>query len=219
LAEEGVEGTTVKAVMQLAGVGAGSFYARFKSRDELLDHLQNRFWRDLNDGWEALATAPAWSAAEPAAVVGEVVRLLVRGHSRHEALLRATIVHALQHPAEQAMVQVLETDGRVLDRLVGLFLPHIDDERLIRLAFHQLIGGLRTLVLFPDAEPFPAEVDEEDLIVLLTRNTLGAMRLAGAPEDYRELLRNSSRLYGVWLARASPERSSSAPNKEKGRSA
>ena len=179
LAEEGVEGTTVKAVMALAGVGPGSFYARFEGRDALLGYLQDRFYRELAAGWEALVANPLWTQAEPAVIAGEIVRLLVRGHAHHEARLRVSVAHALLHPADEAMIRMLESDALVLDRLTALFVPHTEDEAMVLVALQQLIGGLRAMVLFPDAEPFPPNFTEEDLIVQLTYNTLASMKLPG----------------------------------------
>jgi AcrR family transcriptional regulator len=194
LVEEGADAMTVKAVMARAGVGPGSFYARFEGREALLTYLQDSFWIQLDARWREFTTDGRFVGGAPVAVAGEVVRRMVRGHSRHEARLRAALVFALQRPAEDAMVRVLEWDELVMERVLRLLRPRTRHEAAIRVALHQLTSGLRTLVLFPDAEPFPAAFTEEDLILHLTGNLLMSMGVDGAPKDYGELLGNSVRL-------------------------
>jgi hypothetical protein len=124
-----------------------------------------------------------------------MVRRLVRGHARHEAHLRASLVHALRRPAEDAMERVLELDEVVMDGLVAMLSDASADEGAIRVALLQLLSALRVLHLFPDATPLVPGYRDEWLITQLTRNLLLGMGGDDWPRTYAELLLNSASLY------------------------
>ncbi len=195
LAEEGVDATTVKAVMARSGVGAGSFYARFDGREALLAYLRDRFWDDIRQSWNAFSMDDAWVEADLASLTGEVVRRLVRGYGLYEGRIRASLVHALQRPGGEAMEQTVGLDEFVMERLTRLFVAHQPDESRVRLALLQVLSTLQGLVLFPDATPLPPRFKDEALILQLTSNLLAALGADGAPTDYQELLRRSSQVY------------------------
>lgn len=195
LAEEGIDATTVKAVMARAGVGPGSFYARFEGREALLAYVRNKFWDDIRRSWDAFGMEDAWAGADLASLAGEVVRRLVRGYGRHEGRIRASLVHALRQPAGKEMEQTVSLEELVMERLSRLFVVHQPDESRVRLALLQVLSTLQGLVLFPDVIPFPARLTDEALILGLTRNLLTALGADGAPTDYQEVLRRSARVY------------------------
>jgi AcrR family transcriptional regulator len=181
--------------MARSGVGQGSFYARFQGRRALLAYLEDRFWERIHSGWLEFLEEPVWGRAEIPALAGEMVRRLVRGHARHEARLRASMVYALRQPEGEAMERILETDDLLMSRLSTQFVRAGASEEVARVALHQLLAGLRALVLFPDATPFPPGVSEEDLILRMTRNLMSGLGVPGGPESYGELLRRSAGLY------------------------
>jgi AcrR family transcriptional regulator len=56
IAQNGVEGTTVGAIVRRAGSSVGSFYARFEGKGDLLLYLDERIWETVEQQWsEALA--------------------------------------------------------------------------------------------------------------------------------------------------------------------
>ena len=56
IAQNGVEGTTVGAIVRRAGSSVGSFYARFDGKSDLLLYLDERIWDTVEQQWsEALA--------------------------------------------------------------------------------------------------------------------------------------------------------------------
>jgi hypothetical protein len=52
LQESGVEGTTVSDIVDRANTSVGSFYARFKGKDDLLRYLRDRFQDEVLDRWD-----------------------------------------------------------------------------------------------------------------------------------------------------------------------
>ena len=57
LGREGPDALTVQAIVERAGSSVGSFYARFAGKEDLLDYLGERVWREAAARWdEALAS-------------------------------------------------------------------------------------------------------------------------------------------------------------------
>ena len=77
IAERGLEGATVQEILARSGVGAGTFYARFDSRDALFAYLTTRFWEDALHGWETVLAPGRWSAASVREIVTQFTRMLV----------------------------------------------------------------------------------------------------------------------------------------------
>ena len=51
IAQNGVEGTTVGAIVRRAGSSVGSFYARFDGKTDLLVYLDERIWETVEQRW------------------------------------------------------------------------------------------------------------------------------------------------------------------------
>ena len=60
--EGGVENATVSAIVNRAGASVGSFYARFKGKDDLIRYLQDRIWSKLGAEGDAYWMADASGA-------------------------------------------------------------------------------------------------------------------------------------------------------------
>ena len=60
IAQNGVEGTTVGAIVRQAGSSVGSFYARFEGKGDLLLYLDEHIWESVEGRWsEAFSTGMA----------------------------------------------------------------------------------------------------------------------------------------------------------------
>ena len=89
LATEGPDGLTVHRVVERADSSVGSFYARFKGKDDLLDYLGERLWSEALERWNTLLASQDWSAYELAGLVQASVELLVDAQRSRSAYLRA----------------------------------------------------------------------------------------------------------------------------------
>jgi AcrR family transcriptional regulator len=67
----------------------GSFYARFRGKDDLLDYLGERLWSEALERWNALLGSQDWSAFELSGLVRASVGLLVDAQRSRSAYLRA----------------------------------------------------------------------------------------------------------------------------------
>ena len=168
IAESGLEGATVQAILLRSGVGAGTFYARFDGRDALLAYLAVRFWSDAEEGWATVLSPPRWSAAGPKEIVTQFTRMSVVWTRAHGALLRAFLVHAMTHAEYDLLDQTAELDNTVADHLIRLLLPrakeftHDDPERAIRIATLQVFATLRSRMIFA-GENRPDGIEDQDL--------------------------------------------------------
>ena len=154
IAEQGLEATTVQQILSRSGVGAGTFYARFDSRDALLAYLATRFWDDAQDGWEAVLAPGRWSAAGVREIVTQFTRIVVLWSRAHSSLLRAFLAYAMEHPDPLLLERTAGLDNLVADYLIELLLErreelgHADPEQAVRLATLQVFATLRSRYIF-----------------------------------------------------------------------
>lgn len=76
LEEEGPEGLTVQAIVSRAESSVGSFYARFSGKDELLDYLGERAWREAADRWDQALASRDFGDLDLRGLIEGSVRLL-----------------------------------------------------------------------------------------------------------------------------------------------
>lgn len=177
IAESGLEGATVQGILLRSGVGSGTFYARFDSRDALLAYLATRFRSDAEEGWAAVLSPSRWKAAGPGEIVTQFTRMAVVWMRAHGALRRAFLIHAMTCEGYDLLDQTAELDNAVADHLTRLLLPraenftHHDPEHAIRLGTLQVFATLRSRYIFtwgdrPDGIEDPQLASELALIFL-----------------------------------------------------
>lgn len=199
MAEGGIEAVTVQDVIARAGVGAGSFYARFDGRDTLIRYLHELEWGEGERWWADFLDPGRWEGWDLPARVGEVARVLVRTHFAREPVLRALWTRAVARPADGIMERTAEWDASFVESVAGLMaerreeIGHPNPERAARLAAFQLLTTLRGHLFFPDSLVLESRFSLEELILELTRSVLGYLAATGAPESYSELLAASAR--------------------------
>lgn len=195
LAEGGPEALTVQGVLERAGVGAGSFYARFDDRDALVAYLHWLARGRAGPWWGAYLAPERWSGRPAWTVLAGVTRVLVRAHFRREAELRASLAQAVARPAGRLMVWTVELDEALARRVAGLLgdreseIRHPRPRQAVTLGLIQLLATLRQHLLFPDSVSLPGGVTEEELIVELTRSWAGYLGVTGVPDSYTGFLR------------------------------
>jgi len=89
LATEGPAGLTVHAVVDKADSSVGSFYARFKGKDDLLDYLGERVWTEALDRWNERLASRDWRELELPDVIEGSVGLLIDAQRSRSAYLKA----------------------------------------------------------------------------------------------------------------------------------
>ncbi len=89
LATEGPAGLTVHKVVEKADSSVGSFYARFKGKDDLLDYLGDRIWTEALERWTDALDSRDWSELSLGEMVEGAVGLLIDAQRSRSAYLRA----------------------------------------------------------------------------------------------------------------------------------
>jgi AcrR family transcriptional regulator len=89
LEDQGPEGLTVQAIVARAGSSVGSFYARFAGKDELVEYLGERVWREAAVRWDEALSSRDWSGLDLGQMVDGAVRLLGEAASSRASTLRA----------------------------------------------------------------------------------------------------------------------------------
>lgn len=196
----GVEAVTVQEVVEQAGVGVGSFYARFEGRDALLAYLHERLWAHAGGWWKRFLDPSRWEGVGTGLVVSEVTRVLVRAHFAREARLRAFWGRAVIRPADGVMERTAEWDGGFVEGMATLLesradgLSHPRPERATRLGAFNLLATLRGHLFFPDSVSLRGGLTVRELILELAGAYLSYLGAEAGPNTYTELLRASARL-------------------------
>ncbi len=89
LEREGSDGLTVQAIVERANSSVGSFYARFAGKDDLLDYLGERVWREAASRWDDALSSRDWSDLDLRHMVEGAVRLLGEAGRSRASYLRA----------------------------------------------------------------------------------------------------------------------------------
>ena len=154
ITEEGLEGATVQKILKSSGTGAGTFYARFDSRDALLAYLMSRFWAHTDHEWQIVLHPDGWSSAPVVEIVYQFTQMLVLWTRARGALLRAFLMHAMAQGNQDLLDRISVGDNTIADHMCTLLLTHSAElkhqelEQAIRLATLQVVATLRSRIIF-----------------------------------------------------------------------
>ncbi len=96
IADKGVDGTTVNAIVHHAGSSVGSFYARFDGKDDLLVYLDERIWEEAEERWNE-AIGDGWGDRAIPDVVTGLAKLYGELELMHRAA-RHSLAQAVRGP-------------------------------------------------------------------------------------------------------------------------
>ena len=188
LEKEGPGGLTVHAVVARAKSSVGSFYARFRGKDDLLDYLGEQVWQEALDRWNEALASRDWSALGLPQLIEGSVSLLVEAQRS-----RSMYLEALDRIAGGRNDAYGEFQRHLLSGLETLILrraseiDHPNPEFAVRL-------GLRAVMGVIDSEPqstedaLPPEVLTRECAKLLSGYLLGAAPAGEATDvDFFEI--------------------------------
>jgi AcrR family transcriptional regulator len=169
LGEEGADGLTVQAIVKRAGSSVGSFYARFDGKDDLLDYLGERMWKEAAERWDESLAEKNWEDIELRQLVEGSVRLLAetaRARLSHfQALDRSTGAQndAYGHFREHILKGI---EGLLMGRVMEIQHPQPP------LAVHLGLVAALALLEEPDSAmveglPVPREQRIQETVTLL----------------------------------------------------
>ncbi len=182
LAEEGAEGVTVERVVRRAGSSVGSFYARFRSKEELLRYLDEGIWTAARERWDAGMASVEWEERTTREVVEGIVSLLVRSHRADQRPRRALERAAGRWGAGGGSERARAFHRHVLRDVLALLLPrrgeilHADPGYAVTLGYWMVVGALQGML---EGEEDPSAEADERLASHLARAFLAY--LTGGP--------------------------------------
>lgn len=97
--EKGFDSATVSEIVRKARSSVGTFYARFRDKDALLNLLHERFYEEAIATTDAALDLNRWENASVGEIIGELVPFLVRIYRERGGLIRALIVRGVDDTA------------------------------------------------------------------------------------------------------------------------
>lgn len=144
----------VAELSRAAGVSTGAFYARFRSKDDLLPSLYQSYLRWLDTLCESELDPSSWIRLKPDARVERTVDFICTSYEARPWLLRAMVVHSRKRPPEAATPNMTSPQARLLRRLVDLLAPDTTGSRSairkdLEFAVYSAMTLAREVILFP----------------------------------------------------------------------
>jgi AcrR family transcriptional regulator len=123
LAERGLDGATVPAIAERAGLSVGAVYRRFPDKEALMRAVYERFFEHaMMHNRESLDPA-RWREVPVADVVASVVRGVVEGYRRNRGILRALHQYKLASRDPAFRRRMEELNAAALAQIQAVLLP------------------------------------------------------------------------------------------------
>jgi AcrR family transcriptional regulator len=141
LEQGGPDAVTVQAVVARAGSSVGSFYARFRSKEDLLEHLREHLRSSAEAEWSETLEGSSWEESLPE-IAAKAVDLLLDLRPRCDARVRAAdrLVSgaAAGDDARPGLAGLEELAARLLQRRDEI--THADPDLAVRVALTAVLG-------------------------------------------------------------------------------
>lgn len=169
------EDITIGQILEVSDVSTGSFYARFRSKEDVLPHLYAEYSADLAQRMAGHVDPRAWKGQRLAERIRGMMRLAVVNYRERRGLLRAVSLLARSRPKAVAKSALRERDDQYRAASALLLecraeIKHPDPERAVAAGILMVLAACRDKILFAEA-PHPASVplDDEQLATELAR--------------------------------------------------
>jgi AcrR family transcriptional regulator len=138
LEEGGPDAVTVQAVVSRARSSVGSFYARFKGKDDLLVHLRERVREATASEWTETIDREAWEESLQG-IVSLAVGLLLERRPEYDQRLRAADRLVADGEDDEPRSRALEAlAARLLERREEI--THPNPELAVRVGLSAVLG-------------------------------------------------------------------------------
>lgn len=168
LRDKSFDETTLSEIAARANVTVGAFYARFGSKEALLEHLEERVYRRTEA--DLGAAGDEIELGRLADVVRAYVRTIAIIYETERGVIRALLTRSRSDPEMDARRRAF--NGRVLDLVVDNLMQRSDEfahprpREALRLGWLLITGALREAILFDDY--YPATPEGEELMDEMT---------------------------------------------------
>ncbi len=150
IAERGVEGASVQDIARRARASVGSFYARFKGKEDLMRYLEVRLWADAREAWTAALESNPWDELSFEDLVANIVQVLIevdRTGARQRRLLESRHGPGATSDAGREFDAALSHDVRALLMRHAHRIDHPNPARAVDLCIAVVRGTLRLRAL------------------------------------------------------------------------
>jgi AcrR family transcriptional regulator len=160
------EDITIGQILELSDVSAGSFYARFHHKEDLLPHLYADYSADLAARMAAHLDPRRWEGKTLAERALLLCKLAVENYRQRRGLLRAVALLARSRPKQVAKSALRERDDqyRAAAKLLlqcQVEILHPQPDRAVPAGLLMVLAACRDKILFAEA-PHPASVPLDD---------------------------------------------------------
>ncbi|MFT5052931.1 MAG: AcrR family transcriptional regulator [Chlamydiales bacterium] len=174
LGERPFERMSVAEIAAGARISVGGFYARFSSKDALLDYLNHTVIDGMVDLVQEQFSPAATTDLGARDVIGRYIQLAVATFREHRTVLRAVSLRS-RTSADPAFRERVRQANRSMHDIFRARLREREDEfghgdpaLAVDLALTAVSGAMREYVLFADQRPQFDPVDDERLATELT---------------------------------------------------
>src|SRR5262245_59911578 len=101
LAERRFEDATVHELVRRAGSSVGVFYMRFRDKEALLHHFDQRFFDGARQLWEFLLDFSNWRGSSVAQILTVIVGRMVSKRRQNQGVLRTLRLYVRNRPDPQ----------------------------------------------------------------------------------------------------------------------
>jgi AcrR family transcriptional regulator len=163
--EGGVDAVSIQGVVKRARSSVGSFYARFQSREHLLDHLRARSAEGALERWDAALDAVREEMASLPEAVDKASRLVVEALRQEGAL-----EEFLRGPSPVDGERLSPLTDRMLSTLRPLVLAHRTEiehevpEVAVEVGLRILVASAGSLLRHPVYDEEGTPLDREALV-------------------------------------------------------
>lgn len=187
LREGGPQAVTVKSVAEAAGSSVGSFYARFRDREAVLRHVEDRFWEELDARWQGFLAPASWRGCSALEVVVGFVRTAVRAMGRQRRRHRGHLLQGLLGDPAETRRRTVALDHRIAERALDLLRPTgaLDGrEAEARGALLVVFSAMRDALTFQE----DSKDAERELALRLVGLLCSVLEIPGPPRTWSDLL-------------------------------
>ena len=183
LATESFEEMTVSDIARRAGISVGGFYARFPSKDALLDYFQVDVFEGLLETARERLDDGRMAGRGAREVIETYISMAVDAFRRHRRVLQQVSLRSRTTGDEAFRERVRSANRFLHGRLRSLLreregeIGHPDPELAIDIGLTFVSGAMREYVLFDEFRPNFPSVDDIRLVAELSDSYCAYLRL------------------------------------------
>lgn len=197
-------------VVSRADSSVGAFYTRFRSRDDAVAYVHQRFWGEVHCRWSDFLAPESWIGVPAAMLIAEVVRRYCRVFLSDAGRGRAFLLELLTRQDEFLLARLRNLHAEIAAMMGRLLearreeLNHPCPAEAAEKGFRVVLAAVRDHVLFGDEDAGGERPARDDggsrginlgfgdgartLVLSLTQMYGGLLGIEAKPADYGELL-------------------------------